>query len=109
MTHELPVTKISIVIPVGRYNLDLSNLRESLNLNLSHSEVEFIIVEDSEKPGSNPSLKALAGVEILTIQDQPETLEKRNVQANGFCIGIVMILAMLVHSLKKSLTPMQMF
>jgi hypothetical protein len=61
MTHELPVTKISIVIPVGRYNSDLSNLRKSLDLNLTHSEVEFIIVEDSEKPGSNPSLKTLAG------------------------------------------------
>jgi glycosyltransferase involved in cell wall biosynthesis len=60
MTHVLPVTKISIVVPVGRHSLDLSNLRETLNLNLSHSEVEFIIVEDSEKPGSNPSLKALA-------------------------------------------------
>jgi len=56
MRYKEQIASLSIVITVGRRNLDLANLKETLDRNLPYKQVEIVIVEDSEKFGANPSL-----------------------------------------------------
>lgn len=59
MKHRALTANLSIVITVGRQNLDLANLKKTLDRNLPCEQVEIVIVEDSDKFSANPSLANL--------------------------------------------------